>query len=197
MTQGTSHSVKHDISQPHLTNERASLSWQWSAQQSVIWSHLSSLEPIMKCQNKGTKICDYNKWNSKYQGFMNFDPTVYVLFWMYIFSTASPLLQAYRKGTVIQKGDQSIWEQQSEFGSREHPTVWHIPQTAYQVGMLDTAVHSAGSKSNYTVSMFYLMTGVCYILSAECTTLLQYVWAVCQVRYTNTLHLGSLPSALH
>jgi len=40
------------------------------------WSHLSSLEPIMKCQNIGTKICDYKKWNSKYQGFMNFDPTV-------------------------------------------------------------------------------------------------------------------------
>lgn len=72
-------------------------------------------------------------------------------------------------------------------GSREHPTAGHIPQTAHQVGMPDTAVHSAGSKSNYTVSRFYLTSSVCYILSAECTTLLQYVWAVYHVHYTNTL----------
>jgi len=26
--------------------------------------------------NNGTKICDYKKWNSKYQDFMNFDHTV-------------------------------------------------------------------------------------------------------------------------
>ena len=95
---------------------------------------------------------------------------------MYVFSSASPLLQAYRKQRVIQKGDQSIREQQSLSGSRERPTAGHVLQTAYQVGMLDTAVHSAGSKYNYTVS-----TSICYILSAECATLLQYVWAVCQV----------------
>ena len=197
MIQRTSHSIMHEISQPHLTNDRARLSRQWYAQQPAIWSHLNSLEPNMKCQNSGTKTCDYKKWNSKYQCFMNFYPTVYVLFWMYMFGYAFPLLQAYRKWRIIQKGDQSIWEQQSESGSREHPTAGHILQTAYRVGMLDTAVHSAGSKSNCTVSMFYLTTSVCYVLSAECTTLLQYVWAVCQVRYTNTLCVGSLPSALH
>jgi len=116
---------------------------------------------------------------------------------MYMFGSASPLLQAYRKRRVTQKGDQSIGEQQSGSGSREHPTAGCILQTAYQVGMLDTAVHSAGSMSNYTVSMFHLTTSVCYILSAECATLLQYVWAVCQVRYTNTLCVDSLPRALH
>jgi hypothetical protein len=110
-----------------------------------------------------------------------------ILFWMYVFGSASPLLQTYRKQRVIQKGDQSIWEQQSLSGSREHPTAGHILQTAHQVGMPDTAVHSAGSKSNYTVSMFYLTSSACYILSAECATLLQYVWAVCHVHYTNTL----------
>ena len=32
---------------------------------------------------------------------------------------------------------------------------------------------------------------------ARYATLIHYIWAVCQVRYTNTLHVGSLPSVLH
>jgi hypothetical protein len=179
MTQGASHSIK--------LNE-----WQSLSELTLICTTASH---VVSSQFIGTNH-EINMW-LQISRFHELWPYCIVPFWMHMFGSAFPLLQVYRKWRVIQRGDQSIWEQQSESNSREQPTARHILQTAYQVGMPDTAVHSAGSKSNYTVSTFYLTTSVCYILPAECTTLLQYVWAVCQVRYTNTLCVGSLPIALH
>jgi len=174
MTEGTSHPIK--------LNE-----WQSLSELTLICTTASH---VVSPQFIGTNH-EMNMWLQKVElqisRFHELWPYCIVTFWMHMFGSASPLLQVYRKWRVIQRGDQSIWEQQSESNSREQPTAGQILQTAYRVGMPDTAVHSAGSKSNYTVSIFYLKTSVCYVLSAECATLLQYVWAVCQLRYTNTL----------
>jgi hypothetical protein len=196
MTQGTSHSIK--------LNE-----WQSLSERTLICTTASH---VVSSQFIGTNH-EMNMWLHKVElqisRFHELWPYCIVPFWMHTFGSASPYRfteneELYREViNQFEKNNQSLVRENIRLRDtycRLHTKLGCLTQqfTVLAVSPIiqcQCFIWQLVSVMSCQLSAlhYYSMCGQ----FAKCAKLIHYAWAVCQLRYINTLHVGSFPTALH